>query len=98
MPPYKSVYNCILDRSFSTDIDSIKSRVHLKVKFHNLHGDAVTVSFDVAGVKLIYQVKLNDMKINVSSLNVEVSKNHKGLSQFGPVQKLILQHLKWNSQ
>lgn len=98
MPPYKSVYNCILDRSLSADIDSIESRVHLKVKFHNLHGDAITVKSNLVVVKLIYQVKLNDMEINVSSLNVEVSKNHKGLSQFGPVQKLILQHLKGISQ
>lgn len=50
----KSVYNCILDRPFAAALDIVASPVHLKLKFHNLHGEPVIINVNLEGEKLIY--------------------------------------------
>lgn len=54
--PCKSSYNCIFDRPFIVALDVVASMVHLKLKFHDLQGDAVTINADFEGAKRIYRV------------------------------------------
>lgn len=51
----KSTYNCILDRPFVTALDGVVSPIHLKLKFHNLHDEPVTINVDLVRAKRTYQ-------------------------------------------
>lgn len=74
--PYRSVYNCILRRPFAEILDAIASPIHLKLKYHNMYDDPVTLNADLFGAKRIYQDLSQDKKdgefkamdINVVSL------------------------------
>lgn len=48
---YKSVYKLIVGRPFTTSLDPMASLVHLKLKFHNLHGELVIVNANLEGAK-----------------------------------------------
>lgn len=56
--PCKNVYKCILDKPFVTILNVIPSSVHLKVKFHNLHGEPIMGNVDLIRIKRIYQVSV----------------------------------------
>lgn len=55
MVPCTSIYNFILGRPFAIVLDVVASLVHLKVKYHNLKGELVTINGDLEGAKKIYQ-------------------------------------------
>lgn len=42
--PFRSVYNYILGRAFTTTLDTIISLVNLKLKYHNVHDESITIS------------------------------------------------------
>lgn len=41
--PNKNVYNCILERPFTTTLGIVASLVHMKMKYHNIHDEPVTI-------------------------------------------------------
>lgn len=49
--PCKSVYDWILGRPFVVALYVVSSPVHIKLKFHNLHGESVMFNVDLVGVK-----------------------------------------------
>lgn len=74
--PCKSVYNCILDRSFTVTLNVVESLIYLKLNYHNVHEDSVSISADLFGKKTTYKDFQQDqkedkgkaIKINVTSL------------------------------
>lgn len=46
----KSVYNCILflGRPFTEILDTVSCSAHLKLKYHNVHEDLVTICIDMS--------------------------------------------------
>lgn len=67
----KSVYNYILGRPFAVALDVVASLVHLKLFFHNLHGEPITINLNLKGAKRIYQVLQQDQKeIKAMEINV----------------------------
>lgn len=70
----KSIYNCIFDKPFTLTLDVVALLVHLKLKFHNLHDEPLTINADLGWAKSIYQELQQDreewkyIEINVSSL------------------------------
>lgn len=72
--PFKSVYNYVMGIPFATTLDVIASQVHLKLKFHNLHGEKIIVNVDLEGEKRIYQAleqdqgESNTMEVDVASI------------------------------
>lgn len=59
---YKNVYNCTLGRPFVAAIDTIASLFHVKLKFHNLHGESITINVDLVEAKRINQALQQDQK------------------------------------
>lgn len=53
--PCKNVYNLILSKPFAAALDIVASSIILKLKFHNLHSELVTINVDLEGVKRTYQ-------------------------------------------
>lgn len=51
--PYRSVYNCLLERPFAETLDTITSLVHLKLKNYNLYDGSVTVKINLYGAKRV---------------------------------------------
>lgn len=49
--PYKNVYNCILGRPFVAMVGVVASPFHLKLKYHNLQGELLTINADLKGEK-----------------------------------------------
>lgn len=74
--PFKRVYNCILDKPFSTTIAIVAPLIHLKLKFHSLHGEPLMINVNLEGAKRIDRTVHHDqyeceaMEINVASLTV----------------------------
>lgn len=58
----KSVYNYILGRPFVATLDVVTSLLHLKLKFHNLHNEPITVDEDLIGAKRIYNAFQQNQK------------------------------------
>lgn len=56
----RSVYNFIMRIPFTTTLDDVASLVHLKLKYHNLQGEPITVNVDLEGEKIIYQALQQD--------------------------------------
>lgn len=50
---YKGVYNCILGGTFSITLDTEASPFHIKLKYHNIHDDPVTIYTTLSEVKRI---------------------------------------------
>lgn len=42
--PCKSIYNYILGKSFASTLDTVTFLVRLKLEYHNVHDDLVTIS------------------------------------------------------
>lgn len=42
--PCKRIYNCILGKSFASTLDTVTFLVRLKLKYHNVHDDLVTIN------------------------------------------------------
>lgn len=63
-----------MGRSLLTILDNIVSLVHLKLKFHNIHGEPITIDAYIKGTKRIYKALHRDqlegvaIEINVASL------------------------------
>lgn len=55
MVSYKSVYNCILGRLFTDTLDMMAYHVHLKLKYHNVHDELVTINAVQFGTKRIHK-------------------------------------------
>lgn len=51
----KSIHNCILERLFVVMLDVVASPIHLKIKYHNLQRELVTINVDLEGEKRVYQ-------------------------------------------
>lgn len=72
--PWKSIYNLILKRPSTVELDIVASSVRLKLKLYNLHGEPVTINDDLEGAKRIYQELRQDqgkykaIENNMSSL------------------------------
>lgn len=55
--------------------DIMASSVHLKIKYHNLHGEPTIINIYIEGAKIIYQALQRDqgegiaMEINMASLS-----------------------------
>lgn len=47
--PFRSIYNCILGRPYTTILDNVASLVDLKLKYHILQGKLVTINVDLEG-------------------------------------------------
>lgn len=70
------LYKCILSWPFAVTLDALASPVHLKLKYHNVHDEVVTISVDLSIAKRIYKAFEHDLKegedsvikINVASL------------------------------
>lgn len=45
--PYKGIYKCIVGRPFMASLDVVGTLIHLKLKFHNIHSEIVTVNVDL---------------------------------------------------
>lgn len=58
--PCRSVYNCILERPFAVTLNFVASPIHLKLKYHNLQGDPITIKVDLEWEKRIYQALQRD--------------------------------------
>lgn len=50
----KSIYHCIIGRSFAETLDVVASPIHLKMKYHNIYDEPVTyvpICLDPEGLK-----------------------------------------------
>lgn len=45
------IYNCILGSPFTVMLDVVTSMVHLKLKYHNLQKELITINVDLEGEK-----------------------------------------------
>lgn len=72
--PCRSLYNCILCRPFTITLDIVASSVHLKLKYHKLHGELVVLLADLEATRKIHNTLQQDqgensaMEINMTSL------------------------------
>lgn len=90
--PCHNIYNVILDRLFTKTLYAMVSPVHLKMNYHNIHDEPITINADLTGVKRIYQAlqqekkegKVVDMQINMALL----SKLIKYMGIHSPIKKM----------
>lgn len=74
------IYNCILGSPFTVMLDVVTPMVHLKLKYHNLQEELITINVDLEGAKRIYQALQKDqeeymaMEINVASLTSQLGR------------------------
>lgn len=72
--PCWSVYNYILGLPFAATLDVMASPDQLKMKYHNIHDEPVTINTDLIWAKRIYQAlqhkkkegEVTFMEINMS--------------------------------
>lgn len=75
----KNIYKCILDRPFTISLDAVAPSVQLKLKFHKIHYEPITVNIDLYRTNRIYKALQQDqkfggfkaMEINVTSLIIQ---------------------------
>lgn len=62
--PFKIVYNCILGIPFSTNLDIMACLIHLKMKYHNLNDEPMTIYDDLVNpnFKLIILIECRTPK------------------------------------
>lgn len=74
--PHRSMYSCILGRTFASTLDAIASPVHLKRKHHNDYDESVIICANLSGAQRIHKGlqsdqnkdKENMMETNVASI------------------------------
>lgn len=62
MVPLRNVYNYILGRPFAGTLDTIAFLVHIKLKYHNVHKEIMTICDDLSRAQIIYKVLQRDKK------------------------------------
>lgn len=56
------MHKCILGRPFVVVLDVVAFPVHLKLKYHNVHGESSTINVDLHEAKCFYQNLQEDQK------------------------------------
>jgi len=51
-----STYNCVFGRPTLAALDLVASTVHLKMNYHSIEGEVVTVHTDLNGVRKLYEI------------------------------------------
>lgn len=62
MAPCKRVYNYILNMPFVTTLDAMATPIHLKLKYHKVHDESVTICTGLSREKMIYKALQQDQK------------------------------------